>query len=511
MSSQKRKRTDFTVKEKKEFIDATKKEPNQSKPSREMSKKWGIEVKRSTVKWILSKKGAIEAVIRAGIPAKRKKLKPAKHSELDEGVLIWLKQAREQNLPVCGDSIKEKALKLAELMHIPDFIASEGWLDNFKKRNGITFKTVQGETEAEDIQPLFEWQQQVLQLLLRQFSTDDVFNLDETGLFWRLLPNKTMSFRGERCTKGKKSKHRITLLAGANMSGTKKFPFLAIGKSNRPRAFKNKEIPVKYKANRKAWMTAKLFEDVLREYNGLLDWQGRRVLLCLGNFSGHPPELQLDNIQLLFFPPNMTSNSQTMDQGIIKNLKRHYKKILLRRRLKAMDMGKEFEFTLLDALHVVRCAWEQVSEFTIRNCFAKVKFSEEEYQSEPNDAELLEIWETLPAEEKIRENEEIELSDFLEADERLETGGSFTLEDIAEEMLSREKPVESEDDEVTVEEETISFENAQRAWSTVRKFMQQRSEKMGVMQVCDRLENEMHEIRQKNMRQLTILQSFGLS
>ena len=135
-----------------------------------------------------------------------------------------------------------------------------------------------------------------------------------------------------------------------------------------------------------------------------------------------------------------------MDQGIIKNLKHHYKKILLRRRLEDMDMGKEFNFTLLDALHVVRCSWEQVSEFTIKNCFAKAKFSEKEYQSEPDDAELLEIWEALPAEEKMHEKEEIELFDFLEADERLETGGSFTLEDIAEEMLSREKPVESEDD-----------------------------------------------------------------
>ena len=294
------------------------------------------------------------------------------------------------------------------------------------------------------------------------------------------------------------------------MSGTEKFPLLAVGKSNRPRAFKNKEIPVKYEANSKAWMTAKLFEDVLRAWNGRLDQQGRRVLLCLDNFSGHPPGLQLDNIQLLFFPPNTTSHSQPMDQGIIENLKRHYRKILLRRRLEAMDMGKEFEFTLLDALHVVRCAWEQVSESTIRNCFAKAKFSEEEYQSEPDDAGLLEIWEALSAEEKMHENEEIKLSDFLEADERLETGGSFTLEDIAEKMLGREKPVESEDDEVTIEEETISFENAQRAWSTVRKFMQQRSEKLGVMQACDRLENEIHEIRRKNMRQLTILQSFGL-
>ena len=139
------------------------------------------------------------------------------------------------------------------------------------------------------------------------------------------------------------------------------------------------------------------------------------------------------------------------------------------------------------------------------------KFIEEEYQTESDDAELLEIWEALPAEEKMYQNEEIELSDFLEADERLETRGSFTLEQIAEEMLGNKELAESENDEVTVEEEIILFKNAQRACSTVRKLMQQRSGKLGVMQVCDRLEDEMHKIRRKNMRQLTILQSFGLS
>ena len=58
-------------------------------------------------------------------------------------------------------------------------------------------------------------------------------------------------------------------------------------------------------------------------------------------------------------------------------------------------------------------------------------------------------------------------------------------------MLCSAEP-ESEDDEITVEEEIVPFEEAQRAWSTVRKFMQQRSGKPGVMQACDRLDNEMH-------------------
>ncbi|KAF2359307.1 HTH CenpB-type DNA-binding domain [Trinorchestia longiramus] len=61
---------------------------------------------------------------------------------------MWLKRAREQNLHVGGDLIKEKAMKLAGLMHIPDFMTSDGWLDNFKKHHGITFKTMQVETGA---------------------------------------------------------------------------------------------------------------------------------------------------------------------------------------------------------------------------------------------------------------------------------------------------------------------------------------------------------------------------
>ena len=491
MSAQKRKRTDFTLKEKLEIIDAAKKEPNQSKLAGEISKKWGVEVKRTTVKGILSKKDAIEAAIKAGVSSKRMKLTQPHDPKLDEGVLMWLKQARGQNLPVSGDLIKEKAMKLTELMHIPDFMTSDGWLDSFKKRNGVTFKTVQGEAGAVDSQSFIDWQQQVLRPLLRQFSADDVFNLDETGLFWQLLPNKTMAFRGERCTGGKKSKQRITLLVGANTSGSEKFPLLVIGNSKRPRSFKKKEIPVTYKANSKAWMTAEIFEEMLRAWDGRLGQQGRRVLVCLDNFSGHPPELQLNNIQQVFFPPNTAANSQPMDQGIIENFKRYYKKLLLCRRLEAMDdRGKEFKFTLLDALHVAQYAWEQVSKLTIRNCFAKAKF----IRTEPQDAEMLEIWKALPAEEKMHENEEIELPDFLEADERLATGGSFMLEEIAEEMLYNEELVESED-EVIVEEEIVLFEEAQRAWITVRKFIQQTSRKPGVMQACDRLDNEMNEIR----------------
>ena len=46
-------------------------------------------------------------------------------------------------------------------------------------------------------------------------------NADETGLFWKCLPDKTMSFKGDTCSGGKRSKERITVMVCASMSGEK--------------------------------------------------------------------------------------------------------------------------------------------------------------------------------------------------------------------------------------------------------------------------------------------------
>ena len=78
---------------------------------------------------------------------------------------------------------------------------------------------------------------------------------------------------------------------------------------------------------------------------------------------------------------------------------------------------------------------ERISCLRSSTLFLQVSKSKRRIQTEVQNAELLDIWEALPVEEKI------ELTDFIKADERLATGGSFTLEEIAEEMLCGEEPV----------------------------------------------------------------------
>lgn len=148
-----------------------------------------------------------------------------------------------------------------------DFTGSDGWLDRFKARHDIVFRSVSGESSTVDAGVVVSWKENLGEVV-KGFAPADVFNADETALFWKLLPASTFAFRGDKCKGGKHSKDRITLLVGSNATGTEKLPLLAVGHAANPRCFKNvKKIPVDYQANRKAWMTSELFKDWVRGLN----------------------------------------------------------------------------------------------------------------------------------------------------------------------------------------------------------------------------------------------------
>uniref|UniRef100_A0A1I8BXC5 HTH CENPB-type domain-containing protein n=1 Tax=Meloidogyne hapla TaxID=6305 RepID=A0A1I8BXC5_MELHA len=200
MSSPNRKRSKITLETKKKIIDVS---ANQN--STELGKQF--ELPPSTIRRILQNKRSILNALEQGNEAKRIVLRPVKHVNIDEAVASL-----------------GKSMELANQLGIENFKASDGWLDKFKHRHSIVFKSIQGEAGSIDIGELNNWQKEVLQAEISNFSPNDVFNIDETGLFWKLLPNKTLCFKGERCTSGKKSKERITVLVGANMSGIEKLP-----------------------------------------------------------------------------------------------------------------------------------------------------------------------------------------------------------------------------------------------------------------------------------------------
>ena len=67
---------------------------------------------------------------------------------------------------------------------------------------------------------------------------EQIYNADETGLYYRCLPDRTLAAKEEKAAPGfKKSKDRFTLMACSNVTGVHKLKMVLIGTSKKPRAF----------------------------------------------------------------------------------------------------------------------------------------------------------------------------------------------------------------------------------------------------------------------------------
>lgn len=122
-----------------------------------------------------------------------------------------------------------KARQLGEQIGVTDFSYSRGYLHRFKSRRGIKRKLYEGEADSADMTAVQSGRQD-LQRVLQDYDPEDIFNLDETGLFYRLGPNYTLATKKVSGTK--KSKDRITVALAANATGTTKIKPFVITKSS---------------------------------------------------------------------------------------------------------------------------------------------------------------------------------------------------------------------------------------------------------------------------------------
>jgi hypothetical protein len=147
--------------------------------------------------------------------------------------------------------------------------------------------------------------------LCKQYRDKDIFNMDETGLFWKLQPDRTLATEAQ--SGGKKSKDRVTLAFTTNADGSEKMQFWMIGKSKKPRCLKNvniKLLRMHYRNNKSKWMTGIIMAEFLRWFDRQM--RGRKVLLLLDNFSGHELGVQLvggleglTKVRVTWLPPTL--------------------------------------------------------------------------------------------------------------------------------------------------------------------------------------------------------------
>ena len=105
--------------------------------------------------------------------------------------VLWLTKSISPlshiNEPLSGPLLQEKVKDLAKTMNKPDFKPTSGWFCCWKERNAILYKRVHGEKKDADEPAAERWITDILSELIRNYKPEDIYNCDETGIYYRAM------------------------------------------------------------------------------------------------------------------------------------------------------------------------------------------------------------------------------------------------------------------------------------------------------------------------------------
>ena len=227
---------------------------------------------------------------------------------MNKRALELLEELRVAKLPVnratlqtlgrkARDQLRRSAKSHEERELYNGFNASEHWAKNFITRNNLRSLFLHGEAESVDDQAIASGMAAVRKEC-EEYEIDFIFNVDETGLFYRVLPRRTYLAPGEKLkksvkgVKGMTAKERVTAYVCVNASGTAKMPLAFIGTAANPRCLgKNKRLLPKdtvYFHHARVWSDARTFGMWFNSFLRFVRrFTSKPVLLLMDNHSNH--------------------------------------------------------------------------------------------------------------------------------------------------------------------------------------------------------------------------------
>lgn len=379
-----------------------------------------------------------------------------------------------------------------------------------------TWSKFPGEKLSADVTAASEFSGKFLEIIKNQgLRPEQVYNMDETGVNYKMLPKKTFVATHEKSAPGfKLNKERITVALCTNAAGTHKIPLLVIGKSVKPRAFKHlnlSTLPVYYRAQKSAWMDAYLFKEwfiteFVPKVKNYLKSQKLpiKAILVLDNAPTHPGELDCEeDIKLVFLPPNVTSLIQPMDQGVIQSMKRRYRRKFLSEILERTEHAETGLISALktinikDVIYMLAAAFDGMPHTTFvkswRKLWPNVEKIVEDFRDDDSSvtgksvlednpdediSALLADLKLLPQCEKLEEND---VEEWLAVDDQLQNE-ILTDEEIITAVLHTEEnceeDVECSENEKDITVEKVSHVKAKEALEVITCYIEQQEDVM---------------------------------
>lgn len=140
------------------------------------------------------------------------------------------------------------------------------WLDKWKRRYNVTQLKISGESADVNGATVDSWKEHLPEIV-SGYEKDDIWNMDETGLIWRTLPDRGFAHKKE-CKGGKKQKQRITIAfchCKRKKRTTNRNP--EIRESQVLERVDKNNLPVTLFSQSKSWMTGAIMESIQESEN----------------------------------------------------------------------------------------------------------------------------------------------------------------------------------------------------------------------------------------------------
>jgi hypothetical protein len=359
-----------------------------------------VRLAHSSVRTIRDNADKIKASAKSGTNGCAKRTSYSRSStmeRMEKMLSAWIEDQNRRHVPVSMRVVQTKARCIYDDLpkgddDVKPFRASRGWFSRFTMRYNFHNIKMTGEAASADTVAAEKFVRELQHIILGGgYSPKQIFNIDETALFWKKMPSSTYISQEEKSAPGlKASKDRFMLLLGGNAEGDYKLKPVMVYHSANPHVLKGcvkHHLPVHFYSNTKAWVTGPLFSDYLTSKleGELQEYCAKenlafKILLIVDDAPGHPTTIQdlCEHIKVVFIPPNTSSLIQPMDQGVIATFKAYYLKKTFETLVKAVDdknMGvKEFwkNFCITDAIMLVGEAWSAVTHSCMNTAWRSV-------------------------------------------------------------------------------------------------------------------------------------------
>lgn len=289
----------------------------------------------------------------------------------------WVVDRYRHGAKIHGELIRSQAVKLQQMSndllpesHRVHLKFSNGWLQNFQSRWRVKHSKPSSALDLQEHDSLEQYRSNLLPLLAG-YSSKNIWNADECGLYWKLPPDTSIS--AIPSSKNAPYPNRFSCLFCCNADGSEKFNLSFVGSTDNPliRSSTSTTLPFDYLHNKHGWMSSSLFVDWLYRFDSYIaQTDGRKVALLIDECSAHGTSATLpsfDHVTVIFISQFNANGIHPLHHGIIDSVKLQYR---IRQLQYAQDLMEEvvadtYLVDICTAMHWLHNIWQKISPSVI--------------------------------------------------------------------------------------------------------------------------------------------------